>query len=159
MYKLVEGPRRRVVRRLHLSHHYISTNVYIYLKRAYIAANVNSLHTCLSPSTYSTMRAILSLRLLAGASFLAATFAQGDADGFVCPADDFANTQCKGPKDCLYPSPDSCGSYISCEVTPDGQTARPFIQDCPDSLQWNDNAKMCDYPENTTCGGAVEAEV
>ena len=74
-----------------------------------------------------------------------------ESPNFVCPEDDIAATGCKGPKDCLYPNPDSCESFIHCEVNADGVTGRPTIQDCPSGLQWNDNTKECDYPEQSTC--------
>ncbi|CAG2176456.1 unnamed protein product, partial [Oppiella nova] len=45
--------------------------------------------------------------------------------GFVCSLEDIANTQCMGPKDCLYPHPTDCNKFIHCEVNADGQTGRP----------------------------------
>jgi len=80
---------------------------------------------------------------------------------FQCPEEDIAATQCKGPKDCLYPNPDSCESFIHCEVNADGTSGRPTIQDCPSGLEWNDNKKECDYPEQSTCnvsGNSTEPE-
>ena len=70
---------------------------------------------------------------------------------FVCPTEDMIKTQCLGPKDCLYPNPDNCTSFIHCEVNDDNKTGRPTIKDCPDGLQWNDYMIECDGPENSTC--------
>ncbi|MGH8591368.1 MAG: choice-of-anchor P family protein [Gammaproteobacteria bacterium] len=70
---------------------------------------------------------------------------------FVCPVDDITNTQCMGPKDCLYPHPDICTQFIHCEVNADGQTGRPTVKDCPPDLEWNDNDKICDSPASSTC--------
>ena len=70
---------------------------------------------------------------------------------FECPKEDIAATGCVGPKDCLYPDPDSCQKFIQCEVNSDGVTGTPVERDCPHGLQWNDNKKECDYPEDSTC--------
>ncbi|KAJ7191684.1 hypothetical protein GGX14DRAFT_578707 [Mycena pura] len=75
---------------------------------------------------------------------------------FICPVEDIESTQCKGPKDCLYPNPDSCTSYIQCEVNADGVTGTPIIRPCVAELlvfplQWNDNFKECGLAEFSTC--------
>ncbi|CAG2178745.1 unnamed protein product, partial [Oppiella nova] len=70
---------------------------------------------------------------------------------FTCPAEDIANTQCMGPKDCLYPHPTNCDQFIHCEVNADGVTGRPTVKDCPPGLEWNDNTKQCDWPSQSTC--------
>ncbi|ELR06760.1 hypothetical protein VC83_04226 [Pseudogymnoascus destructans] len=68
-----------------------------------------------------------------------------------CPLDDIKRTQCMGPKDCLYPHPTRCDHFIRCEVNNDGKTGLPHINDCPSPLEWNNNIKECDFPENSTC--------
>ncbi|CAF0789599.1 unnamed protein product [Adineta steineri] len=76
------------------------------------------------------------------------------ASDFVCPVEDIANTGCEGPKDCLYPNPNNCESYIQCTVNADQVTGTPVVMPCASenpSLQWNDITKECDYPENSTC--------
>jgi hypothetical protein len=81
---------------------------------------------------------MLHTKILAGLSicFPVSVFGQGTvASDFVCPAEDIANTQCSGPRDCLYPDPKSCTSYINCEVSADGTTATAYILDCPAGLQ------------------------
>jgi hypothetical protein len=69
---------------------------------------------------------------------------------FVCPRDDIANTGCMGPKDCLYPNPANCNSFIQCVPQPDG-SGKPVVMPCPAGLEWNDNKKECDYPQDSTC--------
>ncbi|CAG2176816.1 unnamed protein product, partial [Oppiella nova] len=71
--------------------------------------------------------------------------------GFVCPEEDIANTGCKGPKDCLYPNPENCQTFIQCTVNADNKTGTPVVMPCPAGLEWNDNIKRCDYPESSTC--------
>jgi len=71
--------------------------------------------------------------------------------GFVCSLSDIENTQCMGPKDCLYPHPGDCKQFIHCEVNADGVTGRPTVKDCPADLLWNDNKKECDWPSESTC--------
>jgi hypothetical protein len=76
--------------------------------------------------------------------------AQGQTSGFVCPVEDIANTGCTGPKDCLYPNPGSCNNFIQCTPNADG-TGTPVLTPCPSSLEWNDNKKECDLPDDGTC--------
>ena len=76
---------------------------------------------------------------------------QAETTDFVCPTEDIASTGCQGPKDCLYPNPDSCTTFIQCEVNADGTTGTPVVRDCPSGLEWNDNNKECDYPTSSTC--------
>ena len=68
---------------------------------------------------------------------------------FVCPVEDIANNGCKGPKDCLYPNPDDCHSFIQCRVNGENKTVIPVVVPCAPAeppLEWNDNKKECDYP-------------
>nr|URT56661.1 CBD-DrsB1 [synthetic construct] len=64
-----------------------------------------------------------------------------------------AKTKCMGPKDCLYPNPDSCTTYIQCVPLDEVGNAKPVVKPCPKGLQWNDNVgkKWCDYPNLSTC--------
>lgn len=73
------------------------------------------------------------------------------ASAFTCPEEDIANTQCLGPKDCLYPDPENCNQFIHCEVNTDGITGRPTVKACPADLEWNDIKIECDWPVNSTC--------
>ena len=80
--------------------------------------------------------------------------AQAQSIGFVCPVQDIANTACRGPKDCLYPNPESCNNFIQCSINADGVTGTPVVMPCAPAnpaLEWNDNKKECDYPDNSTC--------
>nr|URT56660.1 DrsB1-CBD [synthetic construct] len=63
------------------------------------------------------------------------------------------HTKCMGPKDCLYPNPDSCTTYIQCVPLDEVGNAKPVVKPCPKGLQWNDNVgkKWCDYPNLSTC--------
>ena len=70
---------------------------------------------------------------------------QGVGD-FTCPETDIQQTHCAGPKDCLYPNPDDCHSYIRCEVNEDGMTGRPTVYQCPAGMEWNRNTAECDWP-------------
>ncbi|CAF0748834.1 unnamed protein product [Adineta steineri] len=81
------------------------------------------------------------------------------ASDFVCPEEDIAETQCLGDKDCLYPNPQDCNSYIHCEVNADQVTGAPAFTYCPASLEWNDNKKECDWPENSTCPTGKESNI
>ena len=56
---------------------------------------------------------------------------------------------CLGLKDCLYPNPNNCNTFIKCLATSDKGTA--VVIPCPIGLQWNDNKKQCEYPEESTC--------
>jgi hypothetical protein len=71
-------------------------------------------------------------------------------NGFQCPRDDITNTGCKGPKDCLYPNPANCNSFIQCVPQPDG-SGKPQVMPCPVGLEWNDNKKECDWSQDSTC--------
>ena len=68
-----------------------------------------------------------------------------------CVAAEVIATACKGPKDCLYPNPDSCGNFIQCVPLDLVGNAKPVVMPCPDGLQWNDGKKWCDYPNLSTC--------
>lgn len=70
---------------------------------------------------------------------------------FACPPEDIIRTKCLGPKDCLYPNPDDCDSFIQCTVNPGGVTGTPVVMPCPAGLHWNDRGKICDYPANADC--------
>lgn len=91
------------------------------------------------------MRFSLSLPLVAALSF------PGSAAAFHCPEEDIISTQCLGPKDCLYTNPNSCSTFIQCTVNPGGLTGTPVVMPCPVGLEWNDNKKECDWPQNSTC--------
>ncbi|KAJ5352999.1 hypothetical protein N7452_001973 [Penicillium brevicompactum] len=84
-------------------------------------------------------------------SILAGLAIASSVTAFTCPEEDIAATQCQGPKDCLYPNPDNCNSFIACEISNDGTTGIPHLNDCPPNLEWNENEKICDYPEQSTC--------
>ncbi|KAJ6541168.1 hypothetical protein DFH09DRAFT_1174668 [Mycena vulgaris] len=62
--------------------------------------------------------------------------------GYVCPQADIDATGCRGPKDCLYPNPDDCHSYIQCN---DGGLA--YVMPCLSDIlpvAYNDATKECD---------------
>jgi hypothetical protein len=50
----------------------------------------------------------------------------------------------------LYPNPDNCNSFIQCVPQPDG-SGKPQVMPCPDGLEWNNNKKECDWPQDSTC--------
>jgi Chitin binding Peritrophin-A domain len=81
--------------------------------------------------------------VLLAAVLLTPLHAQGEG-GFQCPPEDIIRTKCLGPKDCLYPHPNDCGSFIQCTVNPGGVTGTPVVMPCPAGLQWNDDEKICD---------------
>jgi len=66
--------------------------------------------------------------------------------GYECPAGDIAGG-CKGPKDCLYPNPSNCSTFIQCTAA-----GLAYVMPCPSGLQWNDDEKICDWPSQSTCG-------
>ncbi|KAK4620300.1 Avr4 [Fulvia fulva] len=70
-----------------------------------------------------------------------------------CKPQEVIDTKCMGPKDCLYPNPDSCTTYIQCVPLDEVGNAKPVVKPCPKGLQWNDNVgkKWCDYPNLSTC--------
>ena len=88
------------------------------------------------------MRSSLCVRLLAGCIYSAHAIASN-----ICSED----TACLGPKDCLYPYPGSCAQFIHCEVNSDNKTGTPILRDCPDGLEWNNDEKICDLPNESTC--------
>lgn len=49
---------------------------------------------------------------------------------------------CNGP---LFANPNDCNSYFVC------LHGRPFKMPCPFSLHWNDENKVCDWPQNANC--------
>jgi len=65
--------------------------------------------------------------------------------GYNCPAEDVAGG-CKGPKDCLYPNPSNCSTFIQCTAA-----GLAYVMPCPSGLEWNDNEKICDWPTQSTC--------
>lgn len=99
------------------------------------------------------MRLPLVLPLMTGVALSASNV------DFVCPEEEIAETGCMGPKDCVYMNTDDCSSFIYCEVSADGKTAQPIIKNCPSGLQWNDNKKECDFPENATCNNVLDGVV
>lgn len=77
-------------------------------------------------------------------------------NGFTCPKSDIKATKCMGPKDCLYPDPDSCGTFIQCTVNDDQLIGTPVVMSCPAGLEWNNKNKECDYASSSTCGDEAE---
>lgn len=80
----------------------------------------------------------------------------GTVSGFKCPKSDIKTTKCLGPKDCLYANPKSCKNFIQCIVNADGVTGTPVVMPCPAGLEWNNKGKICDWPQNSTCGDEIE---
>ena len=78
------------------------------------------------------------------------------AADFKCPPEDIIATKCMGPKDCLYPNPHSCSSFIQCTVNEDLKSGTPVVMPCPAGLEWNDRQKICDWPANSTCRNLVQ---
>lgn len=70
---------------------------------------------------------------------------------FQCLISDVVITQCRGEKDCVYPNPGSCNTYIQCSVGSDFLPSAPAVKNCPPGQEWNDNDKKCDVPEKSTC--------
>ncbi|KFY06663.1 hypothetical protein V492_07867 [Pseudogymnoascus sp. VKM F-4246] len=72
---------------------------------------------------------------------------------FQCPINDVMLTQCRGEKDCLYPNPGSCNSYIQCTTGKGSNflSATPEIMKCAPDHEWNDKEKKCDTPGKSTC--------
>ncbi|EME41286.1 carbohydrate-binding module family 14 protein [Dothistroma septosporum NZE10] len=68
-----------------------------------------------------------------------------------CQSTEVLATKCLGPKDCLYPNPASCGTFIQCVPQDEVGNAKPVVMPCPKGLQWNDGKKWCDYPHLSTC--------
>lgn len=69
---------------------------------------------------------------------------------FVCP-EETIKSKCLGPKDCLYPNPNSCNTFIQCILDENGQNPKPVVYPCPAGWKWNNNGKICDWPANATC--------
>jgi hypothetical protein len=73
--------------------------------------------------------------------------------GYPCPQDDIDNTGCKGPKDCLYSNPENCNAFIQCN-----DAGLAYDMPCaPENLEWNDNTRVCDWPESSTCASKASA--
>ncbi|KFY20867.1 hypothetical protein V491_03356, partial [Pseudogymnoascus sp. VKM F-3775] len=70
---------------------------------------------------------------------------------FRCPISDMMLTQCRGEKDCVYPNPMSCTSYIQCSVGPNMLSGSPAVKNCLIGHEWNNKDKKCDVPEKSTC--------
>lgn len=89
------------------------------------------------------------LFLLTAATSLAATNPYNP----ICAAHqpEILTTGCKGPKDCIYPDPDNCSTYIACVPTDEAGNAYAQVMPCPAGLEWNDGKKWCDYPAQSTC--------
>ncbi|XP_054153519.1 salivary glue protein Sgs-3-like [Oppia nitens] len=67
--------------------------------------------------------------------------------GYVCPQEDIDRTGCRGPKDCLYPNPADCHSFIQCN-----DAGLAYEMPCaPIDLVYNDTIKECDWESNTPC--------
>ena len=73
------------------------------------------------------------------------------ADWFSCPKKDMKNTKCKNWKDCVYTNKRDCKTYIQCIIGSDKRKGVPIIMKCPGALQWNDDEKICDFKEKSTC--------
>ena len=54
-----------------------------------------------------------------------------------------AGDACNGQNYIAYPG--HCSEYLICNWD------KLFASECPDKLEWNDNVKSCDWPENSTC--------
>lgn len=67
------------------------------------------------------------------------------APTFRCPIRDIIQTKCLGPKDCIYPNPANCASYIKCTVDPGERSGTPHVVRCPLGTRWNDREKTCDF--------------
>jgi hypothetical protein len=74
-------------------------------------------------------------------------------NGYPCPQEDIESTQCRGPKDCLYPHPEDCSRFVQCNAA-----ALAYDMPCPPgNLHWNDHTKECDYPQNAGCEGHISS--
>ncbi len=96
------------------------------------------------------------LRVLLTTGFAAAIFgmltsASAGNTGFVCPKKDIIETKCQGPKDCLYPNPKNCTTFIHCSVNADGKSGTPHVKSCPKGLHWNTRTRSCDLPAAAKC--------
>lgn len=58
--------------------------------------------------------------------------------------DNHVSEQCPNG-DGMYSHPKSCRKFVHCE------NGTAYEKDCGPGTAWNDNAKICDYPENTDC--------
>ncbi len=56
---------------------------------------------------------------------------------------------CKKVKDCLFPNPCGCGSYIQCSVNPYGKPGTPIFKPRPGEKLWNHNEKECAIKSNS----------
>ncbi len=72
------------------------------------------------------------------------------AEVFTCSEADIEATGCKGPKNCLYPNPENCETFIQCVPQPDGST-KPFVIKSFSRLLWNKKVKICDCPQSSIC--------
>lgn len=74
-----------------------------------------------------------------------------DAAPFKCPMSDIVITQCRDAKDCVYPNPGSCNTFIQCSVGSSILSIAPTVKSCLPGHEWNDKEKKCDVPEKSTC--------
>ncbi|KFY76433.1 hypothetical protein V499_03934 [Pseudogymnoascus sp. VKM F-103] len=74
-----------------------------------------------------------------------------DPAPFQCPMKDIMLTQCRGAKDCVYPNPGSCTTFIQCSAGSNLMSGTPVIKDCLPGHEWNNKEKKCDVPEKSTC--------
>lgn len=81
-----------------------------------------------------------------------------DTAPFRCPFTDIVSTQCRGEKDCVYPNPGSCNTYIQCSANSDFVSGTPAVKNCMPRHEWNDKDKKCDVPEKSTCPVYANAE-
>ncbi|CAG2166323.1 unnamed protein product [Oppiella nova] len=65
--------------------------------------------------------------------------------GYKCPEAD-VKKGCDAPTACVYQNDKDCATYIRCTS---GGLA--YLRPCSTGLKWNDHAKICDWPEQTTC--------
>jgi len=53
------------------------------------------------------------------------------------------------PAEGKFPDPESCYNYITC--VPDGDSLEATVETCSLGLQWNDDKKVCDFEDESTC--------
>ena len=102
---------------------------------------------------FSSSLQVITLTLSALVSAAAVKCPSGTTlnTSFKCPSSDISRTSCLGPKDCLYPNPAACNSFIQCIVNTDGVAGTACTRPCPVGLLWDNNHKTCSVPEDSTC--------
>lgn len=71
---------------------------------------------------------------------------QPSTDDFAPPEAPTAESTCSEQ---FTPNPKDCNKYYLCD------NGRPLEQFCPPSLHWNNNQKICDWPQNAKCEESV----